>query len=291
LSGLLNEAATRQKTPFIAKPIHSVQPLTSAKSGRVFKEFTMTKSEQKRFDELYRMHLRALRLQGMSDKTIDAYSRAVRRISAWFDCCPDRLEPEQLAEYFSELLESHSWSTVKHARCGLQFFYKHVLDRDWQWVEMIRPPKIRSLPDILSVAEIERLIAAARKLRYRVFVLTTYSMGLRLGEALALEVGDIDADRHQVHIRRGKGHKDRLVPLPDLTCRALRALWSRHRHPRLLFPNASGSMEAVRQATGPMDRSGVQSAMKKMLADCGIKKKPRFIPCAIPLPPICLNRA
>jgi integrase len=116
-------------------------------------------------------------------------------------------------------------------------------------------------------------------------------MGLRLGEALALEVGDIDADRHQVHIRRGKGHKDRLVPLPDLTCRALRALWSRHRHPRLLFPNASGSMEAVRQATGPMDRSGVQSAMKKMLADCGIKKKPRFIPCAIPLPPICLNRA
>jgi integrase len=115
-------------------------------------------------------------------------------------------------------------------------------------------------------------------------------MGLRLGEALALEVGDIDADRHQVHIRRGKGHKDRLVPLPDLTCRALRALWSMHRHPRLLFPNASGSIEAVRQATGPMDRGGVQSAMKRMLADCGIKKKPRFTPCAIPSPRICSNK-
>jgi len=251
----------------------------------------MNKSEQKRFDELYRKHLRALKLQGMSAKTIDAYSRALRRILAWFDCCPDRLAPEQLAEYFSELLESHSWSTVKHARCGLQFFYKHVLDRDWQWVEMIRAPKIRSLPDILSVAEIERLIGAARKLRYRVFVLTTYSMGLRLGETLALEVGDIDAGRHQVHIRRGKGHRDRLVPLPDLTYRGLRALWSKHRHPRLLFPNASGSIETIRQAASHMDRGGVQTAMKRMLADCGIKKKPPFTPCAIPSPPICSNRA
>ena len=251
----------------------------------------MNKSEQKRFDELYRKHLRALKLQGKSDKTIDAYARSLRRLSAWSDCCPDRLEPEQLAEYFSELVESHSWSTVKHARCGLQFFYKHVLGRDWQWVEMIRPPKIRSLPDILSVAEIERLIGAARKLRYRVFVLTTYSMGLRLGETLALQVGDIDADRHQVHIRRGKGHKDRLVPLPDLTCQALRALWARHRHPRLLFPNASGSIETVRKATSHMDRGGVQTAMKKMLADCGIKKKPQFTPCAIPSPRICSNGA
>lgn len=251
----------------------------------------MNKSEQRRFDELYRKHLRALKLQGMSDKTIEAYSRAVRRISAWFDCCPDRLEPEQLAGYFSELVESHSWSTVKLDRCGLQFFYKHVLDRDWKWVEMIRAPKIRSLPDILSVTEIERLIGAARKLRYRVFMLTTYSMGLRLGETLALEVGDIDAGRHQVHIRRGKGHKDRLVPLPDLTYRGLRVLWSKHRHPRLLFPNASGSMETIRQAASHMDRGGVQTAMKKMLADCGIKKKPPFTLCAIPSPRICSNRA
>jgi len=233
----------------------------------------MNEFEQKRFDELYRKHLRALKLQGMSGKTIEAYSRAVRRISAWFDCCPDRLDAEQLSGYFAELVESHSWSTVKLDRCGLQFLYKHVLDRDWQWVEMIRAPTIRSLPDIVTVAEIERLIGAARKLRYRVFVLTTYSMGLRLGETLALEVGDIDSARGQVHIRRGKGHKDRLVPLPKLTCRALRALWSRHRHPRLLFPNASGGIQSICQASTPMDRGGVQVAMKKMLGECGIKKK------------------
>ena len=68
-----------------------------------------------------------------------------------------------------------------------------------------------------------------RHLRYRVFLLATYSMDLRPSETLALQVGDIDGERKRVHIRRGKGHKDRMVPLPDLTYEALRALWRKHR--------------------------------------------------------------
>ena len=251
----------------------------------------MNEFEQARFDELYRKHLRTLKLRGKADKTIEAYARAVRRIAAWFDCCPDRLEPEQLAEYFSDLLESHSWSTVKVDRWGLQFFYRHVLQRDWRWADTIRAPRFQKLPDVLSVEEVDRLIGAARKLRYRVFILTTYSMGLRLGETLALEVGDIDSARGQVHIRRGKGHKDRLLPLPHLTHQALRALWRRHRHPRLLFPNARGSMESIRRASTPMDRGGVQTAMKKLVADCGIKKKRPSTRFAIRLPPTCSKPA
>jgi len=251
----------------------------------------MISSEQNRFDTLYHRHLRALKLQGLSDKTIDVYARAVRRVAQHYDCCPDRLTTEQLEAHFSKLVESHSWSTVKVDRNGLQFFYKHVLKRDWSWVEIIKAPKIQSLPDILTPAEVEQLIGAARQLRYRVFLLTTYSMGLRLGETLALEVGDIDAQRKQVHIRHGKGHKDRLVPLPDLTCRALRALWCRHRNPRLLFPNPVGSPERIRKATTPMNRGGAQKALKVLLAECGIKKRSRFIPCAMPSPHTCLNRA
>ena len=108
---------------------------------------------------------------------------------------------------------------------------------------------------------------------------------------VALEVGDIDAQRKQVHIRRGKGHKDRLVPLPDLTCRALRALWCKHRNPRLLFPNSVGSAERIRHATTPMDRGGAQKALKVLLAECGIKKRSRFIPCVTVLPHTCSNRA
>ncbi len=240
----------------------------------------MEPTEQAHFDELYNRHLRALKLRGMSDATIDSYARAVRRVATHFDCSPERLSTEQLEGYFAELVESHSWSTVKIDRNGLQFFWKYVLKADWQWVEIIKVPRVQTLPDILTVNEVEQLIAATVKLRYKVFILATYSMGLRLSETLSLQVGDIDAERKQVHIRRGKGHKDRFVPLPDLTCFALRRLWCKHRNPELLFPNANGSMETIQQATTPMDRGGVQAAMKAVMKACGIKKKPRFTHCA-----------
>jgi integrase len=282
----LDEAATRQKKIKITYKL-LINPIP----GSITEEFIMKPSEQTRFDGLYKKHLRALKLQGMSDSTIDVYARGVRRVTEYYDCCPDRLTIEQLEAYFAELVESHSWSTVKVDRNGLQFFWKHVLKRDWSWVEIIKAPRIQSLPDILSQAEVEQLIGATRKLRYRVFLLTAYSMGLRLGEALALQVGDIDGQRKQVHIRRGKGHKDRLVPLPDLTYRALRALWCKHRHPRLLFPSPVGSPERIGNATTHMDRGGTQAAMKAVVAQCGIKKKSLSIRCATALPRICSNRA
>ena len=250
----------------------------------------MNATEQAHFDGLYNRHLRALKLRGMSDNTRDSYGRAVRRVAEHFDCSPDRLTTEQLEGYFAELVESHSWSTVKIDRNGLQFFWRYVLKTDWQWVKMIKAPTVHSLPDILTPAEVEHLIMATRKLRYRVFLLTTYSMGLRLSEALALQVGDIDGQRKQVHIRRGKGHKDRFVPLPDLTYHALRALWRKHRNPCWLFPNAIGSMERVRQATTHMDRGGAQAAMKAVVTQCGIKKKSPFILFVTASPPTCLSR-
>jgi len=251
----------------------------------------MKKSEVNRFNELYQRHMRLLKLQGKSRKTIDSYSRSVRRLRDYFDCCPDQLTPEQLEIYFDELVESHSWSTVKVDRNGLQFFWRHVLKRDWQWINIIKPPKIHTIPDILTPAEIEQLIGKTRKLRYRVFLLTTYSMGLRLEEALSLQAGDIDAERKRVHIRRGKGHKDRLVPLPDLTLQAMRELWRRHHHPKLIFPNGNGSFKTIQQAATHMDRGGAQKAMKVVVMECGIKKKSPFTPFATVSPRICLNAA
>jgi integrase len=251
----------------------------------------MNKAETDRFNELYQRHLRLLKLQGKSNKTIEAYARAVRRIQEYFDCCPDLLTLEQREEYFSQLVDLRSWSTVKVDRVGLQFFWEHVLEQDWQWINIIKPPKIQSIPDILTATEIEKIIGATRKLRYRVFLLTTYSMGLRLEESLSLQVGDIDAERKKVHIRRGKGHKDRLVPLPDFTLKALRVLWIRHRHPYLIFPNAKGSLQTIQKATNHMDRGGTQNAMKVVVEQCGIKKKSTSTPFVTVSQLICLNAA
>ena len=137
----------------------------------------------------------------MTPKTVAAYSRAVRRVAEYFDCCPDRLTNEHLKALFAALVDFHSWSTVKLDRCGLQFFYYHVLGKQWEWIQIFKPPQVHSLPDILTIEETWQLINIVHKLRYRVFFLTVYSMGLRLGEGLQLEVGDIDASRHRVHVR------------------------------------------------------------------------------------------
>ncbi len=251
----------------------------------------MNKNDKDRFDQCYQQLLKCLKLQGKADNTIDSYSRALRRVVNHFDCLPEQLTPDNMKDYFSALVESHSWSTVKIDRLGLQFYWRHILKKDWQWIDIVKPPKIKTIPDILTLAEIERLIGATRKLRYRVFLLTTYSMGLRLEESLSLQVSDIDAERKLLHIRRGKGHKDRLVPIPDLTLKALRALWVKHRHPQLIFPNPVGDAATIQKAKQHMDRGGAQQAMKAVVKDCGIKKKYPYTISDIALQPTYWNVA
>jgi integrase/recombinase XerD len=232
----------------------------------------MNKAQHARFDSLYQQHVNALQRLGKSKATIDGYSRALRRVAASLDKCPDRLTVADLKEHFGKLVNSHSWSTVKVDRNGLQFFYKHVLDKKWQWVDIVKPPEIKSLPDILTAAEISRILTATAQSRYRIFFLTTYSMGLRLGEAINLTVADIDAARHRVHVRCGKGRKDRFVTLPELTLAALRRYWTTHRHRRFLFPAGRNPAEQHRAAT-PMDRGGVQRAFKEIAQQCNIHKR------------------
>lgn len=231
----------------------------------------MNTAQKKKFDLLYRKHVSALERLGKAASTIDVYSRAVRRIAEFWDTCPDSLTQEQLEIYFASLVKTHSWSTVKVDRNGLQFFYQHILKQDWEWVTIVKPPQTKVLPDILTLKEIERLLNGTRELRYQTFILTSFSMGLRLGEALGLQVGDIDSDRMKVHVRQGKNRKDRFVTLPDITLQALRRYWISHRHHNLLFPRGR-TVEERHSASQCMDRGGVQKAFKAILQDCGIRK-------------------
>ncbi|MBL1258949.1 MAG: site-specific integrase [Thiotrichaceae bacterium] len=232
----------------------------------------MKKAQQNKFDSLYQKHVNALIRQGKSEKTVDAYARAVRRIANYFDRCPDKLSVDDLQRYFDDLLKTHSWSTIKIDRNGLQFFYKQILKKQWAWVDIIKPPSRKTLPDILTHEEIERIINATREARYRTYILILYSMGLRLGEALNLCIGDIDARQHRVHIRMGKGHKDRFVTLPDRALDALRQYWATHRHTQFIFPAGKTATDRHR-ANIVMDRGGLQKSFKAIVLSCNIHKK------------------
>jgi site-specific recombinase XerD len=229
--------------------------------------------DQDKFNRLYEKHLQELKLQGKSKKTIDAYSRAVRRVAEHFGRCPDDLNAEELKQYFSDLVDSHSWSTVKLDRNGLQFFYKRVLKREWQWVDIVKPPRVKRLPDILTMDEVVQVLGHVKKFRYRSCLFAIYSMGLRLSEGIGLKVSDIDSGRMLVHVRDGKGRKDRYVPLPLVTLEMLRSYWKTHRNPKLIFPNMLGSPERIRTADQPMDKGGLQKAMQGALGDAGIHKR------------------
>ena len=226
----------------------------------------MNTSQEQRYNYLYEQHLTNLRLQGKRPSTIDAYARAVRRITAFFDKTPDNLSVLELKKYFNQLIQTHSWSTIKLDRNGLQFFYRYTLDKQWEWLSIVKPPQVKRLPDILTTAQMSRIINNTKQLRYQVFFLTLYTMGLRLSEGLNLTVYDIDSDSMQVHLRNAKGGKDRMAPLPEPVLFALRAYWKTHRHARLLFPGTHTKTNM------PMDKGSVQKALKKVLADCRIKK-------------------
>ncbi|WP_117234776.1 site-specific integrase [Vibrio maerlii] len=216
------------------------------------------------FNQLYQQHLDNLTLQGKRPATIDAYSRAVRRIANFFDCPPDNLSLEQLRIYFRQLINTHSWSTVKLDRNGLQFFYKFTLNKQWEWLNIVKPPHVKRLPDILTPREVSLLITMTKRQRYQAFFFVLYTLGLRLGEGLNLTISDIDSQIMQVHVRNGKGGKDRLIPLPKRSLAVLRQYWRTHKDPQWLFPGIGTNK--------PMDRAGVQKAMRQVCQDCGITK-------------------
>ena len=215
-----------------------------------------------------------LQLAGLSEGTQDVYLRAVRRLAVHFDTPPDVLNEAQVRDYFLHLKNDRKLasSSLSIAYCAIKFFYSHTAPRDWPTLQRIRVQKEKRLPDVLSIDELRQLIGAVRKLCYRTYFSTVYSLGLRRNEGLHLQVRDIDSARMLVHVHRGKGAKDRFVPLPARTLGLLREYWVTHRNPVWLFPaNGSDPRQAV-SSDGPMSKDGVQHAMRRVVHQLGWRK-------------------
>jgi len=215
-----------------------------------------------------------LQLAGLSEGTQNVYLRAVRRLAVHFDTPPDVLNEAQVRDYLLHLKNDRMYasSTLGIAYSAIKFFYSHTAPRDWPTLQRIRVQKEKKLPDVLSIDEVRQLIGAVRKLRYRTYFSTVYSLGLRRNEGLHLQVRDIDSARMLVHVHRGKGAKDRFVPLPARTLALLREYWVTHRNPVWLFPDIGSDQRQAVSSDRPMSKDGVQHAMQRVVHQLGIRK-------------------
>ncbi len=215
-----------------------------------------------------------LQLAGLGERTQEAYVRAVRKLAAHYHLVPDQLTEVQVRDYFLFLKNDRKFSpsALKIAHSGIKFFYSHTVVRDWATLLKLRVPRHKSLPDVLTVDEVHRILDAVRTPHNKAYLWTVYSLGLRLQEGLALEVGDIDSARMLVHVHRGKGAKDRFVPLPARTLAILREYWATHRNPRLLFPATGRDHQRAATATEPMGKASVQGAMRRVVLQLGFRK-------------------
>jgi integrase/recombinase XerD len=220
-----------------------------------------------------RMH-HDLQLAGLAVGTQTVYLRAVRRLAAHYHRAPDQLTEEQVRDYILYLKNEKrlASSSLAVAASAIKFFYTHTVPRDWKTLQKLRIPKIKTLPDVLAINEVHQLIDAVRRPHIQIFFWTVYSLGLRLEEALHLQVGDIDSQRMLVHVHLGKGAKDRYVPLPRRTLDLLRQHWLTHRDPCWLFPARKHGSSSVTAAAGPMQRTNLQAAMRRVVRELKFRK-------------------
>ncbi len=223
----------------------------------------------------FQKSMNTLSLNGKGERTQQAYTRALRMLVDFYGKRPEEISEAELEAYFLRRKNADRWSsnTLRICYCGIRFYFVHVLGRNFGLFNILRAKNESRLPTVLSREEVRALLGCVRTAHNRAFLSTVYACGLRLQEALHLEVSDIDSGRMMLHVHRGKGAKDRLVPLPQSTLATLRAHWRTHRHPRLLFPALGRSGQAAAGATTPMAISSVQGALRRAKHQARIAKR------------------
>lgn len=225
--------------------------------------------------KLYQKMQEDLKLAGFAKRTVHGYLRAVRQLADFAHRRPNKITEAQLRAYFIHLQdEKHfAYGSQRVAYSGIKFFYTRTCKRNWKTLHTMKLRQAKTLPEVLTISQVHQVIDACTVDRIACYLWTVYSMGLRLDEARHLEVSDIQADRGFIHIHRGKGAKDRYVPLPIFTLDWLRKHWATHRHPQFLFPAEGRNHKQSAVADTPIQTSTVQKAMKKIAWSLNLSRK------------------
>lgn len=198
--------------------------------------------------ELRRRMIEDLQLAGYAGGTQASYVQAVRILAEHYHRSPDQLTEEQIRGFFLHLIRQRRLArpTLVLYRAAIRFFYETTLGRPLPVFDLVHPENRRKLPVVLSRQEVQRVLRRIGNAQDRMCLTLIYSCGLRLREGTRLQVRDIDSDRMMVHVRNGKGGKDRYVPLPQRSLELLRDYWVQERPSPWLFPERRGADEPMK---------------------------------------------
>jgi integrase/recombinase XerD len=220
---------------------------------------------------LRNMMLEELQRRNYSQSTVRAYVRAVHQLAAYFRRPPDRLGPEHMRLFQAYLFRERKLNarTVVQYSAALRFFFVKTLKRHYMLENIPLPKEPRKLPTVLSQAEVTTLIESASNLMHRAILMVLYSTGMRRAELCQLKVSDIDKERMVIHIRQGKGQRDRDVDLTESLLETLREYWRWMKPKTYLFPGTIKGWRADVPITGKV----VWAACREAAERSGIQKR------------------
>jgi len=209
-----------------------------------------------------------MQLAGHADGTQQHYLASIREMAKYFGRSPDELSRDELRRYVTYLREERcqSASRLRGHLAAIKFLYTKTLGRGDDVSFLSWPSQHGKLPTVLARAEVRMLLGAIEQPTYRMVATTLYATGLRAKEACTLEIGDIHAEREVIHVRRGKGRKERLVPLSPRLLRLLRSYYKQHRPER---PH----LFAASIARGPVRYGAVRTALRRAAEKAALRKK------------------
>jgi site-specific recombinase XerD len=221
-----------------------------------------------------------LQLKDVSECTMRSYYRGIRLVFEHFGKNPRYLTQKQIRSYIVYVKHEKGWcsSTIRQAIASCRMFYRDMLGKNWRLWGIVEVRDRPRLPTVLTMEEVPAILREVRFGRYRVPLQLIYCCGLRLSEARHLELMDIEGKQNRLKVCRGKGGKERDVPLSQTMYQRLRQYWKQHRNPRWLFPTAGcGRNKNVAKRMGetdtPMGMGSLQNAFRHARKAAGVKKK------------------
>jgi len=211
-----------------------------------------------------------MQLRRFAEGTQKDYLRSVQKLAEHYDRSPDKINAEEVRDYLLYLVNERKlmWSTVGRISTAMKFLYNEVLERPDITRKIPPRKKSRSLPEILSIEEIRRLLIAAGNIKHRMLMMTAYGAGLRVSEAVHLKVTDIHSDRMMIYVKQGKGGKDRYTILPKRLLKELRDYWRKSNLKTWLFPG--------RYPNHPMSTRTARYIIDRYVREAQIKRKASF---------------